>query len=67
MEELTPRMFSFNNPYGACPTCSGLGTQMRIDPDAGHPRPQPVAPAGRAARHGHGTSAADDSMFGMVL
>ena len=33
MEELTPRMFSFNNPYGACPTCTGLGFQMKIDPD----------------------------------
>lgn len=32
IEELTPRMFSFNNPYGACPTCSGLGTLMKIDP-----------------------------------
>ena len=30
--ELTPRMFSFNNPYGACPTCSGLGMLMKIDP-----------------------------------
>ncbi len=33
IEELTPRMFSFNNPYGACPTCSGLGTLMKMDPD----------------------------------
>lgn len=32
-EEITPRMFSFNNPYGACTTCSGLGTKMEIDPD----------------------------------
>ncbi len=33
IEELTPRMFSFNNPYGACPTCTGLGIRMKIDPD----------------------------------
>jgi len=33
MEEITPRMFSFNNPYGACPECTGLGSFMRIDPD----------------------------------
>ena len=33
IEELTPRMFSFNNPYGACPVCTGLGMQMRVDPD----------------------------------
>jgi len=32
LEELTPRMFSFNNPFGACPTCTGLGTLMKIDP-----------------------------------
>lgn len=32
LEELTPRMFSFNNPFGACRTCSGLGTMMKIDP-----------------------------------
>jgi excinuclease ABC subunit A len=31
--ELTPRMFSFNNPYGACATCSGLGTSTYFDPD----------------------------------
>ena len=32
VEEQTPRMFSFNNPFGACPTCSGLGFLMRVDP-----------------------------------
>lgn len=33
IEELTPRMFSFNNPFGACPDCEGLGYHLRIDPD----------------------------------
>ena len=33
IEELTPRMFSFNNPFGACPTCTGLGAQMKVDPE----------------------------------
>lgn len=33
IEELTPRMFSFNNPFGACPKCMGLGVFRRIDPD----------------------------------
>ena len=33
VEELVPRMFSFNNPIGACPTCTGLGTFMKVDPD----------------------------------
>ena len=32
IEELTPRMFSFNNPYGFCPTCTGLGSQLKADP-----------------------------------
>ncbi len=32
-EELTPRMFSFNNPFGACPTCTGIGYIMKIDED----------------------------------
>ena len=32
IEELAPRMFSFNNPFGACPTCTGLGSQMKVDP-----------------------------------
>ena len=31
--EMTPRMFSFNNPYGACPDCTGLGTRMYLDAD----------------------------------
>ncbi len=33
VDELSPRMFSFNNPYGACPTCTGLGTFMKVSPD----------------------------------
>ena len=33
MDELSPRMFSFNNPYGACQTCTGLGTFMKVSPD----------------------------------
>ena len=33
MEELSPRSFSFNSPFGACPTCAGLGMLQKIDPD----------------------------------
>ena len=33
LEELAPRMFSFNNPYGACPQCGGIGSQLIPDPD----------------------------------
>ncbi len=33
IESLEPRMFSFNNPFGACPTCTGLGVQLKVDPE----------------------------------
>jgi len=33
LEEIEPRLFSFNNPQGACPDCAGLGVQMKVDPD----------------------------------
>jgi len=33
LEELSPRLFSFNSPYGACPACDGLGTTLEFDPD----------------------------------
>jgi excinuclease ABC subunit A len=39
MPELEPRIFSFNSPHGACPRCTGLGTQMEIDPDLIVPDP----------------------------
>ncbi|HEY6874591.1 MAG TPA: excinuclease ABC subunit UvrA [Geobacteraceae bacterium] len=38
--EMTPRMFSFNNPYGACPDCTGLGTRMYFDPELVVPNPE---------------------------
>ncbi|MBE8190774.1 MAG: excinuclease ABC subunit A, partial [Alphaproteobacteria bacterium] len=34
IDEIEPRLFSFNNPFGACPSCDGIGTQFFIDPDA---------------------------------
>ena len=39
IEELTPRLFSFNNPHGACPTCTGLGVQLLVDPELIMPNP----------------------------
>src|SRR3954462_15768946 len=39
MPELEPRIFSFNSPHGACPRCTGLGSQMEIDPDLVVPDP----------------------------
>ncbi len=47
IDELAPRMFSFNNPFGACETCTGLGTFMKVDPALVHPEPQPFHPRGR--------------------
>ncbi|HVA59888.1 MAG TPA: excinuclease ABC subunit UvrA [Mycobacteriales bacterium] len=38
-EELEPRSFSFNSPYGACPSCTGLGTRMEVDPELVIPDP----------------------------
>ena len=54
IDEMEPRLFSFNNPFGACPSCDGLGTQFFIDPDAIVPddtlslRQNAVAPWGRS-------------------
>ena len=39
IEELTPRLFSFNSPFGACPTCTGLGVQLKTDPELVIPDP----------------------------
>ncbi len=40
VEELSPRSLSFNSPYGACPTCDGLGTRLEIDPELVVPHPE---------------------------
>jgi excinuclease ABC subunit A len=60
--EISPRMFSFNNPYGACPQCDGLGTAMYFDPDLVVPnkdlsiREGAVIPwQGRTSMHFHQT------------
>ncbi len=39
-QEITPRLFSFNNPHGACPECTGLGTKMYFDPELVIPNPE---------------------------
>jgi excinuclease ABC subunit A len=49
LTEITPRLFSFNSPYGACPTCSGLGTLMGVDPDKIVPDPERSILAGAVA------------------
>jgi excinuclease ABC subunit A len=58
IEEIEPRLFSFNNPFGACPTCGGLGTQLHFEPELVVPDPalslrdgaiQPWAKSGSAS------------------
>ena len=48
-EEITPRMFSFNNPYGACPECSGLGFKTQVDPELVIPDPTKTLTEGAIA------------------
>jgi excinuclease ABC subunit A len=47
--EISPRMFSFNNPYGACPECGGLGTRVEVDPELMVPDPRKSLRAGALA------------------
>ena len=47
MDELAPRDFSFNAPYGACPECAGLGSKLEVDPDLVVPDPDAHARRGR--------------------
>jgi len=49
LTEITPRLFSFNSPYGACPTCTGLGTLMGVDEDKIVPDPERSINAGGVA------------------
>ncbi|MDO4750362.1 MAG: excinuclease ABC subunit UvrA, partial [Eubacteriales bacterium] len=60
IEELTPRMFSFNNPYGACPTCTGLGAQLRVDPEILIPNPRLSLMEGALVASGWGNVKADN-------
>ncbi|GAA3757091.1 excinuclease ABC subunit A [Spinactinospora alkalitolerans] len=48
-EEMEPRSFSFNSPYGACPECSGLGTRMEVDPELLVPDPAKTLAEGAIA------------------
>ena len=55
-EELAPRNFSFNSPYGACPQCDGLGTRFEVDPDLVVPDPSLSLAEGALAPWGSGHS-----------
>jgi excinuclease ABC subunit A len=53
-EDLEPRSFSFNSPFGACPQCTGLGTRMEVDPDLIVPDPDLSLAAGAVSPWGSG-------------
>ncbi|MGV2806119.1 excinuclease ABC subunit UvrA, partial [Clostridium perfringens] len=56
MEELPPRMFSFNTPFGACPDCDGLGVEMIVDPELLIPDTSKSVEEGAFAAWSGGTS-----------
>ncbi len=66
IEELTPRMFSFNNPYGACPVCTGLGVQLRVDQSAVMPNMELSIMEGGISAPGWG-SIKDDTVAKMYF
>jgi excinuclease ABC subunit A len=56
IDEIEPRLFSFNNPFGACPACDGLGTQMYFDPELVIPDPRLSLADGAIAPWANSTS-----------
>ncbi|WP_295737245.1 excinuclease ABC subunit UvrA [uncultured Oscillibacter sp.] len=59
IEELAPRMFSFNNPFGACPTCTGLGSQLKVDVSLVIPDPKKSILEGAIQASGWGNIRSD--------
>ncbi|MBQ4087673.1 MAG: excinuclease ABC subunit UvrA [Clostridia bacterium] len=66
MEELAPRMFSFNNPMGACPCCAGIGSMMKVSPDLVLDFDRSINEGGITAS-GWGTSDNEESMGHMYF
>ncbi|MEL7607872.1 MAG: excinuclease ABC subunit UvrA [Bacillota bacterium] len=66
IEELSPRMFSFNSPFGACPTCTGLGMQLKVDPLLLVPNPKLSLRQGAISVSGW-QSASPDTIAGMYF
>jgi excinuclease ABC subunit A len=56
IDEIEPRLFSFNNPFGACPACDGLGTTLYVDPDLVVPHPDRSLRDGAIAPWAHSSS-----------
>ncbi|MDA3734218.1 excinuclease ABC subunit UvrA [Niameybacter massiliensis] len=61
IDEIEPRLFSFNNPFGACPTCTGLGEKLEVDPELVIPNPELSLRQGAIAVIGWGSIANPDS------
>ncbi|MDR2750158.1 MAG: excinuclease ABC subunit UvrA, partial [Clostridiales bacterium] len=61
MEEVEPRLFSFNNPAGACPRCAGLGVQMVFDPDLVIPNPNLSISEGAISANGWNSAGTETS------
>lgn len=61
IEEIEPRLFSFNNPFGACPTCTGLGEKLEVDPELVIPNPELTLRQGTIAVIGWGSIGNPDS------
>src|SRR3546814_7163817 len=56
IDEIEPRLFSFNSPFGACPACDGLGTTMYFDPDLVVPNDEKSLAAGAIAAWANASS-----------
>ena len=67
IDELTPRLFSFNNPYGACPKCGGLGVQLQIDPALIIPDPSVSILSGGITASGWNSLGNDESIARMYF
>ncbi|HEX7593016.1 MAG TPA: excinuclease ABC subunit UvrA, partial [Anaerolineae bacterium] len=63
--EIEPRTFSFNTPHGACPTCTGLGTQMELDPDLVIPNKEQSLAEG--AIRANGIDSGGDTYFAKLI
>ena len=61
IDEIEPRLFSFNNPFGACPTCTGLGEKLEVDPELIVPNPELTLRQGAIAVIGWGSIGNPDS------
>ena len=59
IDEVEPRTFSFNSPFGACPSCTGLGTELEVDPELCIPDEDLSIAQGAVAPWGSGSGSAD--------